>query len=270
MTDPRRLLAGGGTELERSLLSSAASDRGSELVRQRALAAFGGAGATALATGAAEAARDAALEAVPATKLGASVIGKWAGIAIALGVAGAGVLMATRSEPVRRAEPALHASPSTPRPAAPPKVTAASSAAPTSIPNQLAAKGTSAPATVNPTPPRAAKTAPRVEVPRAAPPTTAEPEAAGSLLAEVAALDRARRALARGDSTAALSALARHAAEFPKPALRPEATLLRIQALMQRGDTAAARELADRILARQPKGPYAERVRSLIGASPRR
>jgi hypothetical protein len=251
VTDPRRLLAGGGTELERSLLSSAASDRGSELVRQRALAAFGGAGATALATGAAEAARDAALEAVPATKLGASVIGKWAGIAIALGVAGAGVLMATRSEPVRRAEPALHASPSTPRPAAPPKVTAASSAAPTSIPNQLAAKGTSAPATVNPTPPRAAKTAPRVEVPRAAPPTTAEPEAAGSLLAEVAAL-------------------ARHAAEFPKPALRPEATLLRIQALMQRGDTAAARELADRILARQPKGPYAERVRSLIGASPRR
>jgi hypothetical protein len=45
-----------------------------------------------------------------------------------------------------------------------------------------------------------------------------------------------------------------------------EATVLRIEALAASGNQEAARKAGRAFLARHPKGPYAQRVSSLIGA----
>jgi hypothetical protein len=47
--------------------------------------------------------------------------------------------------------------------------------------------------------------------------------------------------------------------------LRVEATALRIEALLRSGKRARATSLANAFLARNPKSPYAARVRALIG-----
>lgn len=85
-----------------------------------------------------------------------------------------------------------------------------------------------------------------------------------SLPLELDAIDRARTALARGDAPLALSLLDEYAARFPKPRLGAESTVLRIEALVTRGQNHSAVSLGKAFLARQPNGPYARRVRSLL------
>jgi outer membrane protein assembly factor BamD (BamD/ComL family) len=89
-----------------------------------------------------------------------------------------------------------------------------------------------------------------------------------SLPAEVAVLDGARRALADGDPGRALSELSRYDRDFPNGMLSQEATLIRIEALVSKGDRARARALADRYLAAHPNSSHAARVRSLLGDKP--
>lgn len=104
----------------------------------------------------------------------------------------------------------------------------------------------------------------------ARPAVTAERD---TLPRELELIDRARGALARGDAAQALSLLDTYAARFPKPQLRAESTVLRIEALVARGQSAAAARLGKDFLAREPNGPYARRVRSLLdraGAAPSR
>ena len=84
---------------------------------------------------------------------------------------------------------------------------------------------------------------------------------------ELEAIDAARGALARGDHATATRLLDRYAARFPKPRLGAEATMLRIETLAAQGDKKSAARLGRSFLARNPNGPYARRVRSLIGAS---
>jgi hypothetical protein len=90
---------------------------------------------------------------------------------------------------------------------------------------------------------------------------------ADTLPLELEAIDAARSALARGDHALASRLLDRYAARFPKPRLGAEATVLRIETLAARGDKKSAARLGKAFLARDPNGPYARRVRSLIGAS---
>jgi TolA-binding protein len=85
-----------------------------------------------------------------------------------------------------------------------------------------------------------------------------------SLEGEVTALDRARSALAAGDATRALTLLAEYEQAYPKGALRPEATYLRIQALSKSGQRDAARELAARFLAKHPSSPHAAQLQALL------
>ncbi|MEO6600445.1 MAG: outer membrane protein assembly factor BamD [Polyangiaceae bacterium] len=102
---------------------------------------------------------------------------------------------------------------------------------------------------------------------RAAPPTAAfeaRPTSASSLRAEVAALDRARSALARGDAPTGLTELETYAAHFPRGALAQEATLLRIQALTMTGERAQAQKAARSFLASHPSGPHVEKLRELL------
>ena len=85
-----------------------------------------------------------------------------------------------------------------------------------------------------------------------------------SLEGEVAALDRARAALAAGDSARTIDLLDGYEQAFPKGALRPEATYLRIQALSKSGQRDAARELAARFLAKHPSSPHAAQLQALL------
>ena len=82
---------------------------------------------------------------------------------------------------------------------------------------------------------------------------------------ELAAIDSARKALAQGNAALASRLLDRYSARFPKPRLGAEATVLRIETMMARGDRAGASRLGKAFLANNSKSPYARRVRSLIG-----
>jgi outer membrane protein assembly factor BamD (BamD/ComL family) len=88
----------------------------------------------------------------------------------------------------------------------------------------------------------------------------------GSLADEVAQLQKAKLALKSGNAGLALAELGTYSQRFPRPMLGAEASVLRIEALSQSGDTAHAKSLAEGFLAKNPNSPYAARLRSLTGA----
>jgi hypothetical protein len=117
--------------------------------------------------------------------------------------------------------------------------------------------------------------APVVEAPPAADtaaPAVAAPAAAESraatrrptLAEEVDALDRARAALSRGDSRAALQALDAYGRAYPRGRLALEAEVLRIDALDKSGQSAGARRRAERFLRQNPQSVLAARVRRIL------
>lgn len=89
---------------------------------------------------------------------------------------------------------------------------------------------------------------------------------AGSLSAETALLEQARRQM-RSAPAAALSVAAQHASRFPRGQLTSERTLIQIEALHRLGRDAEARNLARGLLSTAHSGLYAERVHQLLGAS---
>lgn len=89
--------------------------------------------------------------------------------------------------------------------------------------------------------------------------------AADSLGGELTRIDAARGALRAGDANRCMRLLDEYSRDFPKGGLRTEATVLRIEALSALGERDAARSLGRSFLARSPNGPYARRVRSLVG-----
>jgi outer membrane protein assembly factor BamD (BamD/ComL family) len=80
----------------------------------------------------------------------------------------------------------------------------------------------------------------------------------------VAALEQAHAALAARDADRALLALDRYRAKFPGGRLASEETVLRIQALLARGDRDGANALANGFFAAHPDSSYADRVRDLL------
>ena len=88
--------------------------------------------------------------------------------------------------------------------------------------------------------------------------------AAPGLSDEVAALERARRALSEADNATALKALSEYDRQFSQGTLGPEAEVLRIEAVLRNGNKAAGKALGQRFLARFPNSPLAARVRSLL------
>lgn len=85
-----------------------------------------------------------------------------------------------------------------------------------------------------------------------------------SLATELALLETAKRALSAGAVGQCLAALDRHDREHPLGAFAQEAAVIRIEALLARGDRASARALADRFLAAHPASPYALRIERLV------
>ncbi|MEO7033090.1 MAG: hypothetical protein ABI548_04560 [Polyangiaceae bacterium] len=81
---------------------------------------------------------------------------------------------------------------------------------------------------------------------------------------EVALLDSARTVLKQGNSSTALALLDRHD-QLSARSLDAEATLLRVQALVQAGRSAEARAVARAALGAKGGLPYAARLRKLTG-----
>ena len=91
----------------------------------------------------------------------------------------------------------------------------------------------------------------------------ASPDARSRLLAEVRVLDEARDALAAEQPRAALAALARYAAEFPRGTLTLDAAVLEIRALVRAGAAARAQRLAGQTLSRPDSARYRSELESV-------
>ncbi|AGP35604.1 hypothetical protein [Sorangium cellulosum] len=127
-----------------------------------------------------------------------------------------------------------------------------------------------------PAPAPAAEPAPapvaRREAPRNARPAAPAPDAIAAvdnddLVRESNLVDQSRAALAQ-DPAAALAALARHEADFPRGRLAEEREFIAIRALMRLGRADEARARAAAFVARYPSSSFAEPVRRIVSATP--
>ncbi len=129
------------------------------------------------------------------------------------------------------------------------------------------------PADTRPIDPRGAEQAPdskpevastKPSAKQTSPPSgSAAPKAstASSLVEEVAAVQKARAALAAGNATEALAVLAELDKTIPRGSLGQERVVLTIEALAASGQKGKAGQLAKAFLAANPSSPYADRVR---------
>lgn len=91
-------------------------------------------------------------------------------------------------------------------------------------------------------------------------PRRADPPA-DDLAGELLLIQRAQRALARGDGAEALDAVDAHARAYPRGRLTEERDAARVLALCALGRADASRAAAARFIARHPDSPQAARVR---------
>jgi hypothetical protein len=129
--------------------------------------------------------------------------------------------------------------------------------APVPLPSAVAPAVASEPAPTASSAPRATIGAPK----------PVEPAASSDLHTQLQTLEEARRALAAGDPARSLSILDTYAATFPRASMAPEATVIRIEALVRAGDRPAAQRVGEAFLATHPQSPYAQHVRSLLELS---
>jgi hypothetical protein len=244
------LREGGADAFERSLLEAGCREAPSAAVRARMRAAVGVGSALAVWSAAAEGvAGTEAMQAPAAVSHGlwGLPLTKWVGISIVAGVVAAGGIYVLRSpsrtapEPTQRV-PALQAKEPLPAQPAPPVQ------APEPQPAETAAQQ---PATVARSVADSA-VARRVEQ--------------GGISRELELLEKARVALASGDTARSAALLAEHR-RFPKRALGPEAQILGIQVALAQGRRAEAARRAEAFLQAQPRSPHARRVRSLLQAA---
>jgi hypothetical protein len=240
MTDPKRLLEGGGSALERDLLEAGQAELPDASMKRRA--------AVALAIGAATASvwPTAAYATAKASKAGMPLLLKLlAAGAVGAGTLGTATYLITKPEPpaVTIAPP-----PAGPRPDKP----------------RAPAKAAEVPGPVAPEPETTEESKPSPEA-RRSPSATPQPaSAASSISDEIRVLDEARRAIASGDSAAAKRALEQHRRQHPRGALAEEAVLLQIESLVKQGKRSAARSLADRFRASHPNSPHLRRIESVL------
>jgi TolA-binding protein len=237
MTELRRWADEGATPSELAALDEARSIRPSSDARKRMLAGVG--------VGVALGVTTASSAAAGTTVLG-SVLGK-ALLATAVVVALSGAAWQYRQRSKVSQQASAHAQARRVAPAVAPP-------APQQEPARVAtAEPAVAPAALPPEPlahaPAAAALAP-----------------SASLSDEVAALDRARRALDSRKPQEALKELEAYRKRFPRGALGAEQSVLTVEALLAHGDGTRAIALADRFAAAQPKSAYARRVQDLVKA----
>ena len=260
MSEPRRLLSDpdGATPFERGLLESYSAEQPSAAARTRALGIASVAAGTVATIGVAAGAGAAAPK---AAGLAGLAVFKW--VVIGVAVAGAATtVVVVRPDP----EPVVVVTTSTKAsPVAPAKATAAVAPTPQVT---AAAEARVEPPAISPADLRAAPSAPAPVAPRATPVAAAPAApASGSLPAEIAALDRARKALEGGDPAQALTLVDAYQSQYPNGTFSEEAEVLRIEALAKRGDRARATSAGQRFLAAHPTSPHAARIRAILTLS---
>jgi hypothetical protein len=171
---------------------------------------------------------------------------KWGGLAVLAIGAGAAFTALREPEPVTVVPPRVVLTQARPLNEAPSAISIAPSAATASESSPL------------PPPPAASASAARLSAKRAPSP------AGDALAAELAALDRARAALRGGDAPGALALLRDYERAHPSGALRSEALLLRVEALVRAGRKAEAERIAAPIIAQNPEGFAARRLQGLL------
>lgn len=234
MNDPKRLLEEVPTELERSLLKAVAAEEPSPEHRMRVREAMG------LAPGPAP-----ALAASPAS----SGMGKIAIVGVVAAGAVAALLLLGRTRAVAPAvtnpsPPEVVVAPPPPEaPVAPPAVVAPAAVEPAAV--------------ESPDPATAAHAARHSASPL--------PVASSDVREQIRLIDEARAAVVGHDATSALRSLDQYRAKFPGGALDQEATVLRIEALDQKGDHAQAASMARSFLARNPASAHAKRLERIAG-----
>jgi hypothetical protein len=244
MNEPRRLREVSGSTVEHALLSAGASYRSSAAAHAKTLGALGLASSAALSAGVASAGAAGIF-----SKLGwAKVLSL---VSLSLAVIAPVTYVALRS-------PSSDAAPSAAvAPAAPAQARAPEPVIDSLLPSTALSESAPEAAAV-------------VDVDKAAPPAalrTIKPDAntkADSVAAELAAIDGARAALARGDANGALARLDSYARTYPRGRLSLEAEVLRIDALARSGQTAAASKRAEAFLRRHPNSVLASRVRGYL------
>jgi hypothetical protein len=257
MSDPVRLIESLDDEAGRLLLEAGRAGAPSG-AKERALAA-------ATAVIAASTLGGGSAAAGPAVAKAASLLSvKWLAVVGLAGVgtvAGTAVVHEMRTAPARAHPPAAATAAASVQPHA--------SVSPVTTPSE----GLSTPwvtQSSEPTTTTAAAAAPPVAPsPAAAPPMAGTIQTVpSSFPAELETLDEARAAIASSQPARALSILDRYVARFPRGSMGPEASVLRIEALVAAGDRAAAQRAADAFLRGDPTSPYAARIHSLLGSNP--
>jgi hypothetical protein len=190
--------------------------------------------------------------AATASASGVLLVGKWVAIGMAAGLlsSGTAALVEARVEAAAVSTPVAGTAALPREPLRQPRAPAVLPALASAAPARAAAH------------PRPLAATPRAVAPVSGPkPAPASNE---TLAAEVASLDSARRALEARDAARALAALEAHDRAFARPRLRPEATLLRLEALVAAGRHADAVRLGQRLLAADPEAAHGRRVRAIL------
>jgi hypothetical protein len=261
-----RLSASSESPLARVLLRSAASDAAPERSRRRALVAASLAVASAPAT-------SAAATGLVGAKL---AILKWLGAGFVLGTTGVGAVELARVGTAERADPTPAASiPSKPRNSSPrppeqrmldrsPQLAAEAErpSAASTVSRAPAAPSIPTPAKVDSPPLPAYSAAFPAPIPASSPVSSGDP---GRFAAQLRLVDRARRAVAEGKPHEAQALLDQLEREHPGTSFRPEAVVLRVEALMKSGNRGAAEALARHFVQAHPQHPLVPRVRTLVG-----
>lgn len=285
MTAPQRLIEA-DDQFERELIRSAHDDRPSQRALERMLLGLG-VDLPQLPSAAAGSATSG--------KLGGSVLAKWlfSGLAIGLSAIGGAEVVgraldqrggqaAETAKPVVAALPSPAASvpgiasssppegelstaqnsPSAFVPGARLRLAAGPLLGAAGAPNPLASSPSASPPSASP-PIASAASSGRPGVGSFVP--EAEPALPATLAAEMRLLEAARRALASGAPRSALAALASYERAFQNGALGPEASLLKVRALLAAGDRAGAEALGRQVIAREPHSEHAGAVRAALG-----
>ena len=269
MTELRRFLSDpDATPFERDLLESWSSEQPSAGARARALAIGGvavvtlvGAAAAGTTAAAAGAGATTAAGAAPKVAIGVAAILKWA--AVGALVAGAAVAtVALVREPAvdpRAPAPAAQSTASTTRGASP---SIARATAPSPV----------EPPTISPADLPAAAPVPSADAPTTRTTTSSAASSSGlapspGLADEIALFDRARAALDAGEADRALGLLDSYESRFRTGSFIQEAEVLRVQALVRKGDRERASRVGQRFLAAHPTSPHAARIRAILAPS---
>jgi hypothetical protein len=258
MTDPDRLIE--ADDVGADLLASARSDGPSNRARARAAAMLGvGVGiAAATAGGTASASAGAGAGASAAAKVGgAGLLTKIIGGTLIVAAVGGGTAVAVRESSQPSVPIAIATTAVAPQVAAAP---APSAAEPAIVVNEEPAPAAEPVVEANALPSApVAKAPPKSNA--ASPPPPAQESA---LTRELHSLDAAKARLEAHDANGAIAALDRHDREFPNGSLRAESAMMRIEALLARGDEAGAKARAKDLLAKDPNGPHAKRLRTIL------